>query len=151
MIIIYSSWSFSLTVTPIQVSGKQKWQTEWQNKHTTVEMETYLGSSSPPVFASAQAVRFIPFRNPSGNPISVLILAFFIFILTCGSQDWGGRQWFLKGDAFMAHLFSGDPCAVFLRTDMLSGLFGICIKNYRNTCKNGHFKLVSNSRKSMFS
>lgn len=45
----FSSYSFQ-----VQVSGKQNWLTEWQNKHRTVEMETYL-SYSPLGFVSAQA------------------------------------------------------------------------------------------------
>lgn len=36
----FSSYSFQ-----VQVSGKQNWLTEWQNKHRTVEMETYLSYS----------------------------------------------------------------------------------------------------------
>ena len=54
IIIIYSSWPFFSYSFQVQVSGKQNWLTEWQNKHRTVETETYL-SYSPPVFASAQA------------------------------------------------------------------------------------------------
>lgn len=45
IIIIYRSWSFSSYSFQVQVSGKQNWLTEWQNKHRTVETETYLSYS----------------------------------------------------------------------------------------------------------
>lgn len=36
-IIIYNSWSLCSYSFQVQVSGKQNWLTEWQNKHRTVE------------------------------------------------------------------------------------------------------------------
>lgn len=126
IIIIYSSWSFSSYSFQVQVSGKQNWLTEWQNKHRTVETETYLSYS--PLVLHQPKHTLDNLIIPLGNTHSKLIylnhryhpsssLIFLVFILTHVSQDWGGRQWFyqypLKESHTSCHATLSTPCAVF--------------------------------------